>query len=55
MLDSDLVAEELRRLGAGVRDQRLLLVQLQLEVVTQEPREACLDLFGFGLRSDEPE
>jgi hypothetical protein len=51
----DLVAEELRRACSGVGDQGLLLRQLQLEVVTQEPREALFDLLGFGLGSDEPE
>ena len=55
MLDGDLVAEEGRRLGAGVRDQRLVLVEFQLEVVTQERRQALLDLLGFGPGSGEPE
>ncbi|WP_269476329.1 hypothetical protein [Phytohabitans suffuscus] len=36
VLDGDLVAEEPRRAGPRVRDQRLALGQLQLEVVTQE-------------------
>ena len=41
VLDGDLVAEEPRRAGAGVGDQRLVLGQFQLEVVTQElPRGA---------------
>ena len=55
MLDGDLVAEEPRRAGAGVGDQRLVLGQFQLEVITQELREARFDLLGFGLRSGEPE
>ncbi|MEV0570080.1 hypothetical protein [Dactylosporangium sp. NPDC050588] len=55
VVHGDLVAEELRRLSAGVRDQGFLLRQFQLEVVTQERREAALDLFGFGLGSGEPE
>jgi len=38
VLDGDLVAEEGRRLGAGVRDQGLVLVEFQLEVVMQERR-----------------
>jgi hypothetical protein len=41
-------------LGAGVRDQCLVLVEFQLEVITQEPGEALLDLPGSGLRSGEP-
>jgi hypothetical protein len=55
VLDDDLVAEESRRACAGVGDQRFLLRQLQLEVITQERREACFDLLGFGLRPGEPE
>jgi hypothetical protein len=51
----DLVAEELRRLGAGVRDQRLVLGQFQLEFVMQECRQALLDLLGFGPGPGEPE
>src|SRR5207247_8745249 len=54
VLDGDLVAEEPRRAGAGVGDQRLLLGQFQLEFFLQEPAETALDLLGFGLRSDEP-
>ncbi|MGZ6623753.1 MAG: hypothetical protein ACXVHD_29580, partial [Solirubrobacteraceae bacterium] len=34
--------------------QRLLLGQLQLEVIAQELGEAMLDLLGVGLRSGEP-
>jgi hypothetical protein len=55
VLDGDLVAEEGRRLGAGVRDQCLVLVEFQREVVMQERREALLDLLGFGSWSGEPE
>jgi hypothetical protein len=55
VLDGDFIAEEFRRLGAGVRDQRLLLGEFQFEVVAQELGEAFLDLFGFGLRPGEPE
>jgi hypothetical protein len=51
----DLIAEESRRLGAGVRDQRLAWRQFQLEVITQERRQAGLDLLGLGLRPGEPE
>jgi hypothetical protein len=36
-------------------DQRLVLGQFQLEVVTQERRQALFDLLGFGLWSGEPE
>jgi hypothetical protein len=36
VLDGDVVAEEPRRLGAGVRDQRLAFRQFQLEVLAQE-------------------
>jgi len=55
VLDGDLVAEEGRRLGAGVRDQGLVLVEVQLEVVAQELCQALLDLLGFSLGSGEPE
>jgi hypothetical protein len=55
VLDGDLVAEEGRCLGAGVRDQRLVLVEFQLEVITQELSEALLDLLGFGSGSGESE
>jgi hypothetical protein len=55
VLDGDLVAEEGRRLGAGVRDQCLVLVEFQLEVIMQELCQALLDLLGFGLGSGEPE
>jgi len=39
-------------LGAGVRDQRLALRQFQLEIITQERREALFDLLGLGLGPD---
>jgi hypothetical protein len=55
MQHGDLVAEEPRRLGAGVREQRLVLGQFQLEVIMQERREALFDLLGLGLRPGEPE
>ena len=55
VLGGDLVAEEPRRAGAGVGDQRLCLGQLQLELLLQELGEATFDLLGFGLRSGEPE
>jgi len=55
VLDGDVIAEEGRRLGAGVRDQGLVLVEFQLEVIAQERRQALLDLLGFGLGSGEPE
>jgi hypothetical protein len=42
VLGGDLVAEEPRRAGAGVGDQRLCLGQLQLEVILQELSEATL-------------
>ena len=55
LLDGDLVAEEPRGPGAGVRDQRLFARQFQPEVVAQERRQLILDSFGFGLGSGEPE
>jgi hypothetical protein len=55
VLDGDVVAEEPRRLGAGVRDQGLIRRQFQLEVITQEVSEPLLDLLGFGLGAGEPE
>jgi hypothetical protein len=54
VLDGDLVAGEGRRLGAGVRDQGLVLVEFQLEVITQELRQALLDLLGSGPGPGEP-
>ena len=55
VLGGDLIAEEPRRAGAGVGDQRLRFGQLQLEVIAQELSEAMLDLLGLCLRSGEPE
>jgi hypothetical protein len=55
VLDGDLVAEEPRRAGAGVGDQRLVLVEFQLEVLAQEPGKTVPDLLCFGLRPGEPE
>ena len=55
VLDGDLVAEEPRRAGAGVGDQRLGLRQLQRELLVQEPSEATFDLLSFGSWSGEPE
>ncbi len=55
VLDGDLVAEESRRSGAAVGDERLFLVEFQLEVIAQERRQAGLDLLGLGLRPGEPE
>jgi len=55
VLGGDLVAEEPRRAGAGMGDQRLGLGQLELEILLQELSEATFDLLGFGLRSGEPE
>jgi hypothetical protein len=52
-LGDDLVAEVSRRLGAGVRDQGLVVVEFQFEFVTQERRDLVFDLFGFGFRSGE--
>jgi hypothetical protein len=55
VLDDDLVAEEPRRAGAGVGDQRLGLRQLQREFVVQELTEATFDLLSFGSWAGEPE
>ena len=55
VLDGDLVAEEPRRAGAGVGDQRLGLRQLQREFVVQELTEATFDLLSFRSWSGEPE
>jgi hypothetical protein len=49
VLDDDVVAEEPRRLGAGVADQGLVLVQFQPEGLPEEPGQLGLDLLGFGL------
>ncbi len=55
VLDSDLIAEEGRGAGSGVRDQGLFLVQFQREVLPEEPGQALPDLLCFGLRPGEPE
>lgn len=54
-LHSDVVAEESSSPGPSVRDQGLVLRQIQREIVAQERRQALFDLLGFGLGSDEPE
>jgi hypothetical protein len=51
----DVVAEEPGGPGAGVGDQRLLVGQLQLEVIAQERRESTLDVLRLVTRADEPE
>ncbi len=48
-----MVAEEPRRLGAGVADQGLVLIQFQPEGLPEEPGQSGLDLLGFGLRPDK--
>ena len=48
VLDGDVVAEEPRLLGAGVGDQGLGVVEFQSEGLSEELRDACLDLFSFG-------
>ena len=53
VLDDDVVAEVPRRLGAGVADQGLVLVQFQPEGLSEEPGQLGLDLLGFGLRPGE--
>ncbi len=53
MLDGDLVAEEACRACAGVGDQRLFLVEFQLEFVTQERGQTLFYLLGFSLGSDK--
>ena len=55
VLDGDLVAEESRRSGAGMGNERLVLVEFQLEVIAQELGQVGLDLLGLGLRPGEPE
>src|SRR5712691_2689761 len=55
VLDGDLVAEEGRRACPGVREQGLLLVEFQPEIITQERREAGPDFLCFGFRPGEPE
>ena len=48
VLDRDLVAEEGRCAGSGVRDQGFVLVEFELEFITQERCEADPDLLCFG-------
>jgi hypothetical protein len=55
VLDGDLVAEEPRRACPGVGDQRLFLVEFQLEIVAQELGQALPDLLCLGFWSGEPE
>ena len=55
VLDGDLVAEEGRCAGSGVRDQSFVLVEFELEFITQERCEAGPDLLSFGFWSGEPE
>jgi len=38
-----------------VGDQRLVLRQLQFELVTKEHSQTLFDLLGFGFRSGEPQ
>src|SRR5450755_3970083 len=55
VLDDDLVAEESCRARSGVGDQCLLLRQFQVEFLTQERRQADLDVLCFRFWSGEPE
>ena len=55
MEHGDLIAEEPRRPGAGMRDQRLVLRQFQLQVIAQERREPPFDLLNLGSGPGEPE
>jgi hypothetical protein len=55
VLDGDLVAEEPRRARAGVGDQRLVLVEFQLEITAQELGLALPDLLRLGFWPGEPE
>jgi hypothetical protein len=48
VLGGDLVAEVSRCPGAGMRDQRLFLIEFQLEFITQERRQLIFDGLGFG-------
>ena len=50
VLDPDVVAEEPRRLAAGVGDQGFLLAEFQPEGLPEERGQPGLDLLGFGLR-----
>lgn len=51
--DHDVVAQEARRLAGRMGDERLLLRELQLELLTEEAGELLLDLLGFRLGTDE--
>jgi hypothetical protein len=53
VLDGDVVAEEPRRLAAGVGDQGLVLAEFQAEGLPEERCQFGLDLLGFGLRPGE--
>jgi hypothetical protein len=53
VLDGDLVAEESRRAGAPMGDERLGLVEFQLEVVAQELCQPGFDVFGLVSWSGE--
>jgi hypothetical protein len=53
VLDPDVIAEEPRRLAAGVGDQGLLLAEFQSEGLPEELRQPGLDLLGFGFRPGE--
>ncbi len=53
--DADVIAEEPRPLGAGVRDEGLGLVEFQFEGLPEERCQPGLDLLGFGLRPDKPQ
>jgi hypothetical protein len=55
VLDDDVVAEEPRRLGAGVADQGLAVVEFQSEGLPEEICQPGLDLLGFGPRPGEPQ
>jgi hypothetical protein len=48
-------AEEPRRARAGVRKQGLVLVEFQLEIVTQELGQALPDLLCLGFWPGGPE
>jgi len=50
VLDGDLVAEESRRAGTGMGNERLFLVEFQLEVIAQELCQAGFDFLGRASR-----
>jgi hypothetical protein len=54
VLDRDLVAKKPRHFRSGLRDQRLVRVEFQLEVITQELDHALFDLVGFGFGPVNP-